>query len=163
MASTQAGSSCETAPGRYVYEYARPALTVDIAVLCRFPEGDRLLLIRRAYPPYAGHRSLPGGFVNEGETPEAAARREAAEETGLRLRTLSMVGVYGEPGRDPRGWTVSVAYTARVSPEQAEGAEAGDDAVRGDLLWCPLRALPPLAFDHARIVADVLATEYRRV
>ena len=157
MAPDHALPHVEPAPGRHVYEYARPALTVDIAVLCRFPDGDRLLLIRRASPPYAGMRSLPGGFVDVDETPEAAARREASEEVGLDLGALSLIGVYGTPGRDPRGWTVSVAYAARVSRAQAEGAQAGDDAVRGDLLWCPVESLPALAFDHARIATDVLA------
>ena len=134
------------------YDFARPALTADV-VAVRPADTPDVLLIRRAHYPFAGQWALPGGFVDEGERPEDAARRELAEETGLKHRgLLSLVGVYGEPGRDPRGWTVSAVYLA-VAEGAAEVA-GGDDAA--EARWFPGDRLPPLAFDHATVVADAL-------
>jgi len=124
----------------------RPMLTVDVAVLTSDP-APSLLLVQRAYPPFAGEWVLPGGFVEEGERVADAAPRELAEETGLTVGSLSLLGVYDTPGRDPRGWTVSVVYLATVSSEVA--VEGADDARDSD-------ALPSLAFDHAVIVGDAL-------
>ena len=84
-----------------------PALTTD-CVLFR-PDGQTLL-IRRKNDPFAGGYALPGGFVEIGETVEAACRREVLEETGLEVGDLTLVGVYSDPQRDPRGHTASVAY-----------------------------------------------------
>ena len=84
-----------------------PALTTDCVI---FDSGGRVLLIRRGHPPYAGSYALPGGFVEIGETVEEACRREALEETGIKVDVLRLVGVYSDPARDPRGHTVSVAY-----------------------------------------------------
>jgi 8-oxo-dGTP diphosphatase len=131
--------------------YPRPMLTVDIAVLTT-AEIPRVLLVQRGNPPFAGSWALPGGFVDKGEQVVDAAPRELAEETGLRVEGLELLGVYDTPGRDPRGWTVSVVYVARV---QGETAVAGaDDA--SDARWFAADALPELAFDHALIVADAL-------
>lgn len=133
--------------------HPRPALTADVVVLDVSGE-PRVLLVRRGNEPYAGEWALPGGFVDEGERPEDAARRELAEETGLAFGgRLVLVGVYGEPGRDPRGWTVSVSYLARVTGEL--DVRGGDDAA--EARWFPVGALPRLAFDHDTIVAEALA------
>jgi len=147
----------EAAP--YCYEYPRPALAVDVVILrlsnyadCSSAECHEILLIQRAHPPFPGHWALPGGFVDEGETPQAAAMREAREETGLAVTALQEVGVFAEPGRDPRGWVVSVAFVTRLSG--GSDAEAGDDARA--LRWWPLAGLPPLAFDHASIIDAAL-------
>jgi len=131
-------------------------VTADI-VLVGGPPGDRrVLLIRRGNDPFAGQWALPGGFVDEGEIVEQAARRELAEETGVEWDgSLIQVGAYGDPGRDPRGWTVSVAWVANVG-EDLPGARGADDA--SDARWYPATELPDLAFDHDEIVADALET-----
>lgn len=135
------------------YEHPRPALTADVVVIARCRSHLSVLLVRRAHEPFEGDWALPGGFVDEGEVPEAAARRELEEETGLHVEThLSLVGVYGEPGRDPRGWTVSAAYLAVLDDEAA--VRGGDDAA--EAAWVPVADLPRLAFDHDMIVRDAL-------
>jgi 8-oxo-dGTP diphosphatase len=87
--------------------------------------------------------------VNEDEKLADAACRELAEETGLKLDELEQLHTAGDPGRDPRGWTVSVVFLARVDRRKPM-AKAGDDA--SEARWFPLDALPPLAFDHATIL-----------
>lgn len=132
-----------------------PLLTVDCVIVAD-GGGDGVggvVLIRRGRPPFLGHHALPGGFVDLGETVEAACVREVAEETGLTLdpAALRLVGVYSDPRRDPRGHSVSVAFTARAS---TAGLAAGDDAAAAEVVtdW---RACD-LAFDHAQILEDAL-------
>ena len=131
--------------------YPRPMLTVDVVALTG-GSVPHLLLVRRAHPPFVGEWALPGGFVDQGERVAHAAARELAEETGLKLGSLCLLGVYDTPGRDPRGWTVSVTYFAPV-PAQAP-VTGGDDA--SEARWFPADTLPKLAFDHATIVGDAL-------
>src|SRR6185295_11396353 len=88
-----------------------PLLTVDCVVVDR---RGWLLLVRRGQPPFRGMRALPGGFVEIGETVEQACRRELREETGVRAGRMRLIGVYSDPGRDPRGHTCSVAFLTRV-------------------------------------------------
>ncbi len=126
-----------------------PALAVDLVIELEDRPGRPIVLIERACPP-AGH-ALPGGFVDLGETVEAAAIREAFEETGLSVRLLGLLGVYSDPGRDPRGHTASVVYVATATGEPA----AGDDA-RALCVTDPAAA-PALAFDHDRILREYLA------
>jgi 8-oxo-dGTP diphosphatase len=126
-------------------------LTVDVVVLTQAPVPS-LLLVQRKYPPFTGEWALPGGFVEEGEQVVDAAPRELAEETGLRAGSLRLLGVYDTPGRDPRGWTVSVAYVATLEEEVL--VRGADDA--RDARWFQSNALPKLAFDHALIVDDAL-------
>jgi 8-oxo-dGTP diphosphatase len=83
---------------KYCYDYARPAVTVDIIVVTR-EKRPRVLLIRRKHEPFAGCWALPGGFVDEGETVVQAARRELHEETGLKLSRLEQLFTFGDPGR----------------------------------------------------------------
>lgn len=126
--------------------YKSPHVTVDCLV---FDNRDRLLLIRRRHAPFEGQYALPGGFVDYGETTEAAARRELMEETGLVAKELRLVGVYSNPARDPRGHTVGIAYLTTIEP----GAPvAGDDAAEAEFRadWREL----VLAFDHGEIVRD---------
>lgn len=133
---------------RFTYDYPRPALTVDLVILTR-EARPRVLLIRRKSPPFAGKWALPGGFVDENEPLETAARRELAEETGVSIAGFEQLYTFGDPDRDPRGWTVSVAYVARVKRGDVTPRAADDAAEVG---WFPLKKLPPLAFDHALIL-----------
>lgn len=127
-----------------------PPLTVDLILRVRDDSGrPGIVLVERRNPPHGW--ALPGGFVDVGERIEEAALREGFEETGLRARLVALVGVYSDPGRDPRGHTVSVVFLA-----DAEGEPRGGDDARQARVF-PIDALPPLAFDHARIVADWLA------
>ncbi len=95
---------------------------------------------------------MPGGFVEENERIPDAARRELAEETGVTIADLEQVYTVGDPGRDPRGWTVSVAYLAQVDPDKLKPVAADDADAVG---WFPLDDLPALAFDHAMILGRV--------
>jgi 8-oxo-dGTP diphosphatase len=126
-------------------------LTVDVVALT-IAATPAVLLVQRGYPPFEGGWALPGGFVEEGERVVDAAPRELTEETGLRVDTLELLGVYDTPGRDPRGWTVSVVYLATMA---SEAAVSGADDAR-DARWFRIDALPELAFDHATIVSDAL-------
>ena len=122
-----------------------PLLTVDCVAI---DAKGRVLLIRRGNPPFQGHYALPGGFVDVGETVEDACRRELLEETGVEAKKLTLIGVYSEPGRDPRGATVAVAFLARVKG----AAKAGDDAAAVE--WVESWRRLDLAFDHKQILKD---------
>jgi 8-oxo-dGTP diphosphatase len=129
--------------------------TADLVLFAWQRAELHVLLIQRGHDSdaYPGRWALPGGYLDPGETPEQAARRELAEETGLTSPTLlHRVGVYDKPGRDPRGRVVSTAFTA-VLP-QARRPRAGDDARAAR--WWPINELPSLAFDHLRILTDAL-------
>lgn len=141
--------------GMPTYDYPRPALTVDVVALQGTGALRRLLLVRRGQEPFAGLWALPGGFVDEFESLEHAARRELAEETGLVAgEGMRQAGAFGDPGRDPRGWTVSVAFLLELEDGHGGDVRGGDDAA--EAAWHRLDALPPLAFDHDRIVAAAL-------
>lgn len=163
-----ATTTTTTGSGKHMCDWPRPAVTVDALVVSPSP-SPALLLIRRDRPPFAGCWALPGGFVDQGEGLDAAAARELEEETNLGAAVagrLRQYGAYGDPGRDPRGWTVTIAYAALLERGSARPeAKAGDDA--REARWWPLgddekTPPPPLAFDHARVVSDglrVLAAE----
>ncbi len=125
-------------------------LTVDIVAIAQ--AGPSVLLIQRANEPFAGGWALPGGFVMEYEPVRQAAARELVEETGLCVQELEWLGVYDTPGRDPRGWTVSVVFLARLA--EREAVKGADDA--REARWFDAQDLPTLAFDHDTIVADAL-------
>jgi len=127
--------------------YRNPVPTVDIIIEI----GGKIVLIERKNPPHGW--ALPGGFVDYGESFEDAAAREALEETGLRVTGLKQFHTYSRPARDPRQHTASTVYTA-----QAMGVpQAGDDA--GGAALFTENDLPPLAFDHAEILADYYAAK----
>ena len=107
--------------------YPKPALTADIVVTGKKDKDTTVLLIRRGGHPYLGCWALPGGFANANECVEETAARELAEETGVSGLQMKPVGLFSRPGRDPRGWVVSQAYTAFVDPHLLKPV-AGDDA-----------------------------------
>ncbi|QLC50663.1 NUDIX hydrolase [Methanolobus zinderi] len=119
-----------------------PKLTVDAVILY----DGRIVLIRRKNPPFQGKFALPGGFVEIGETVEAAVVREALEETGLSIEIVKLLGVYSDPRRDPRGHTVSVVYLSVGSGD----LKAGSDASGAHLF--DISNLPEMAFDHNMIL-----------
>jgi 8-oxo-dGTP diphosphatase len=123
-----------------------PLLAVDAVILY----AGGIVLIKRDNPPFAGCYALPGGFVEVGETVEAAAIREAREETGLDIDLLGLVGIYSNPDRDPRGHVVSAAFLAQGRGELL----AGSDARAAEVF--SFQDLPTLAFDHDLIFRDAL-------
>jgi 8-oxo-dGTP diphosphatase len=133
--------------GEKVRAYRNPFPTVDVII--ELPEG--IVLIERKNEPYGW--AIPGGFVDYGESLEAAALREMQEETGLELKAedLRLLGCYSDPARDRRSHNISTVYVARASGTP----KAGDDAAA--LAVFPLDALPqPLCFDHGQILSDYL-------
>jgi len=137
---------------KYCYEYPRPAVTVDAAVLVKQNKQWFILLIERKHDPFKGCYALPGGFVDEDETLENAIARELQEETNLVLDNLQQFRAYSRPDRDPRGRTISVIFISILNT--FPDAVAGDDAAA--VKWFPLNQLPELAFDHTEIVADIM-------
>jgi 8-oxo-dGTP diphosphatase len=143
--------------------YDPVAVTVDVVALTIRDASLQALLIRRGEQPFQGSWALPGGFVRpqagpsgeraEEDLPQAASR-ELAEEAGPALRAshLEQLGSYGAPGRDPRMRVISVAYLA-FAPEMPE-AQPGTDAADAQWTRVDAAARLPLAFDHARILAD---------
>jgi 8-oxo-dGTP diphosphatase len=123
-----------------------PVLTVDALI---FDPVLGVILIRRANPPFQGRWALPGGFVEVGETCEAACSREVREETGLDVEPVELAGVYSAPDRDPRAHTVSVVYLCRALGGTVRG---GDDA--SEARWFADVAGVELAFDHTRVLAN---------
>ncbi len=136
----------------YTYKYPRPAVTVDMLIFRKTGHELQLLLIQRKHEPFQGLWAVPGGFVDMDETLEEAARRELQEETGLQNIALKQLRAYSAPDRDPRHRTISIAFTGMLPDDQP--IRAGDDAQKAR--WFSLHKLPPLAFDHAQIVADAL-------
>jgi len=137
---------------KYTYDYPRPALTADIAVL-RLDEVPEILLIQRRDPPFSQMWALPGGFMEMEETLEEAARRELMEETGIKAGELIRFDSYDKPGRDPRGRTITQVFVMIWKTEMGV-PKANSDA--SNLQWFGLSDLPPLAFDHEFIVSDVI-------
>lgn len=134
--------------GKMMEKYRNPFPTVDVII----ETGDGgIILIKRKNPPYGW--AIPGGFVDYGESLEAAAVREAKEETSLDVQLLSQLGAYSEPDRDPRQHTISFVFIARACGRP----QAADDAL--DIGVFKRDTLPgQLAFDHGRILQDYFKT-----
>ena len=124
-------------------QYKNPTPTVDIIIT----KGRQIVLIKRRNNPVGW--ALPGGFIDEGESVEQAALREAKEETNLDITLQDLLYVYSDPQRDPRKHTISIVFTAT-----AEGKPIADDDAQ-EAKYFDLNNLPsPLVFDHAKIIDD---------
>lgn len=124
----------------------KPSITVDGVII----KNGKILLIKRKNEPFKGKWALPGGFVEYGEKVEDAVLREIKEETGLNAKIKNLLGVYSDPNRDPRGHTISIVFILEGEGE----AKASDDA--SDVKFFDLNKLPPLAFDHEKIIKDAI-------
>jgi 8-oxo-dGTP diphosphatase len=120
-----------------------PYLTVDIIIEI----GDDIVMIERKNPPHGW--ALPGGFVEYGESVEAAALREAEEETGLQVELIDQFRVYSDPNRDPRQHNVSVVFIAT-----AVGVPVGKDDAKNAIVCCPTKLPKPVVFDHEKIIKE---------
>jgi len=129
----------------------RVILTVDVVIT---DAQGRILVMERGTEPFKGCWVLPGGIVEPGETVENAAVRDALEETGLELRIERLIGVYSRPGRDPRGSFVSVASHGTI----VGGELQATDEARA-FQWITPGDVPPMGFDHGRIVGDLRERE----
>jgi len=127
------------------------AAVADAVIL----DGGKILLVKRGREPEKGKWAVPGGHMERDETAEEACVREVKEETGLEVRIVKLIGVFSSPSRDPIRQTVASAYLC--VPAGSTEAKGGDDAAEAK--WFRLKGLPPLAFDHAQMVAAALATE----
>ncbi|RLE53657.1 MAG: NUDIX hydrolase [Candidatus Methanomethylicota archaeon] len=127
----------------------QPLLAVDAVILVN---EHSIVLVKRKKPPFEGFWALPGGFVEYGETVEAAVKREVFEETGLKVEVLDLIGVFSKPDRDPRGHVISIAFlTKAIGGTLKEGEEVGE--VRA----FKVDSLPEnLAFDHGEIIREAL-------
>jgi 8-oxo-dGTP diphosphatase len=132
------------------YVPVTPLLTVDALILFE----DKIVLIRRLNPPFQNDFALPGGFVEVGETVEAATVREAKEETGLDISLVKLLGVYSDPARDPRGHTVTICYLAKGFGKLKAGSDAKDIRLFG------FDEIPRLAFDHNEIIKNAKSDIY---
>ncbi|GAB5553901.1 MAG: NUDIX domain-containing protein [Saprospiraceae bacterium] len=138
----------------YSYEYPRPAITVDCIIFgLDASQQLKVLLIQRGTEPYLDYWAFPGGFVDMDETLEAAALRELEEETGMRDVFIEQLYTFGNPGRDPRGRVISVAYFALVNLERYPIKAASDAS---NAAWFEVNSMPELAFDHQQIFNTAL-------
>jgi 8-oxo-dGTP diphosphatase len=124
-------------------KYRNPLATVDVVIEAK----GGVVLVERANPPHGW--ALPGGFVDYGESLETAARREAEEETSLKVRLVEQFHSYSAPDRDPRHHTVTTVFIARADGRP----EGGDDARRARIF--ARDSIPEnMAFDHGKILDD---------
>ena len=138
----------------YTYNYPHPGVTTDCLVFRDIDTRLEILLIQRRKEPFKDSWALPGGFVGEDETLEECAIRELKEETGIVDVHLHQFRVYSEPGRDPRGRTISMAFYGITAHPDTEVTRSGDDAYNAS--WFSLEKLPKLAFDHQQIIKEAI-------
>ena len=127
-------------------------VTVDVVLFRKMNSSYEILLIQRLNEPFKDYWALPGGFVDENEELETAAKRELFEETDIQLFQVKQIKAYGNPTRDPRHHTISVAFMGEI--DSLAEAKAKDDAKA--VKWFSIEELPALAFDHAEIIRDTI-------
>jgi 8-oxo-dGTP diphosphatase len=132
--------------------YKIPSITTDIFI---FDDDLNFILIKRKNEPYKDCWAIPGGFVEYGETVENAAIREAKEETSIDVELMDLVNVYSKPDRDPRGHTITVAYTAKGN---FADKKADSDAIDISIFDEKKIDEIDIAFDHKEIIKDCLKT-----
>lgn len=130
--------------------YKTPSLTADIFI---FDDDFNFILIKRKNNPFKDYWALPGGFVEYGESVETAAIREAKEETSIDVELKDLVGVYSKPDRDPRGHTVTVAFTAHGD---LNARDASSDAKEINIFTQAQLKEINIAFDHDQIIQDCI-------
>ena len=124
-------------------------VAVDIVIFTIQESVLKVLLVKRRIPPFKDQLAIPGGFVLPEEGVDEAALRELREETGVTDVYLEQLYSFGDPKRDPRGRIISISYFALISSDHQ--LKAGTDAAEAS--WWSVDQVPPLAFDHARILA----------
>lgn len=130
-------------------KYERPSVTVDVVMMSLRHRDLQVLLVKRRSWPFEGMWAIPGGFININESLEEAAKRELQEETGVLDVYLEQLYTFGDPGRDPRTRVITVVYFALLDSDRLQ-VKAADDAA--DVGWFSVYQLPPLAFDHDKIL-----------
>jgi 8-oxo-dGTP diphosphatase len=139
----------------FTYHFPMPAVTVDSIIYRKNAKGiNEVLLIRRGNEPFKDQWALPGGFIEMDEELDNAAKRELLEETGIIQNNLQQLFTIGTVGRDPRQRTISIIYGGAFSDENTQ-IKVGDDAK--EAAWYSINDLPPLAFDHNKIIQKAFA------
>ncbi len=142
----------------YTYKHPHPSVTVDCVIFGFDGSSLQVLLIERGAEPFKGCWAFPGGFLNMDESADEGAMRELEEETGLTGAYMEQFHTYSAPDRDPRERVITIAHYALVRTSEVR---PGDDASRAR--WFSLNEVPPLAFDHARILKDALTRLRERI
>ncbi|MGI6477859.1 MAG: NUDIX domain-containing protein [Salinivirgaceae bacterium] len=137
----------------FTYQYPRPAVTADIVLIDKNDCNLSVLLIQRKNPPYQNQWAFPGGFMEMNETLIETAHRELFEETGVKNVKLTQFKTYDAIDRDPRHRTISTVFIGYFNKTSL--VSAGDDALNAK--WFSINEIPPLAFDHALILKDILS------
>jgi len=146
--------------GKYIYDWPRPMVTVDIVVFAFDSGGWNVLLIKRRYEPFENQWAIPGGFIGIDEELESAAVRELFEETNLTGVKLKQLRTFGKCGRDPRGRQITIAFTG-IADKATTKVKAGDDAA--EARWFDIEKLPEnLAFDHGEVLDYAIAKLKRK-
>lgn len=136
----------------FCYEYPHPAVAADIILVAKNNNDIQILLIQRKNPPFQNMWALPGGFMDMNESVSQTAHRELFEETGIKVKKIDFLGYYDSINRDPRGRTIGFAFYAILN--NIVEAKSGDDAA--STKWFKINNLPPLAFDHEKIISDLI-------
>lgn len=125
--------------------------TVDVVLLTLQQDTLQVALLRRERAPFAGVLALPGGYIHaqEDADAQASAARVLRDKAGLQSPYLEQLATFSGPARDPRGWSLAVAYCALVPPALLAAAPA--------LVLAPVAQLPPLPFDHRAMVDAAVA------